>query len=205
MSDAAENSDGTLMDLLRKRGGLSVAELSELMGVTATAVRQRVSRLMAGGLLERELVRSGRGRPNHRYLLSEKGRRHTGANFADLAMVLWEEVRSIDDSEVRRGLLQRISKRLAEMYADEIEGETSAERMEALVRLFGERQVPLEVDTEGDLPILKALACPYTEIAEQDRSICAMERQLFSELVGEGLRLSECRLDGQTCCTFELN
>ena len=77
--------------------------------------------------------------------------------------------------------------------------------MEALVRLFGERQVPLEVDTEGDLPILKALACPYTEIAEQDRSICAMERQLFSELVGEGLRLSECRLDGQTCCTFELN
>ena len=205
MSISVENSDTALLDLLRKRGGLSVAELAELMGVTATAVRQRIGRMMAGGLLERELVRSGRGRPNHRYSLSEKGRRSSGANFADLALVLWEEVRAIDDIEIRRGLLSRISRRLAEVYADQVKGETSAERMEALVRLFGERQVPLEVETEGELPILKALACPYTEIAEQDRSICAMERQLFSELVGEGLRLSQCRLDGETCCTFELN
>jgi hypothetical protein len=26
---------------------------------------------------------------------------------------------------------------------------------------------------------------------------------MFSELVGEGLRLTECRLDGDECCRFE--
>jgi len=53
------------------------------------------------------------------------------------------------------------------------------------------------------LPLLQARACPYPDLAEQDRSVCSMERMMFSELAGEDLRLSHCRLDGHTCCTFE--
>jgi hypothetical protein len=30
-----------------------------------------------------------------------------------------------------------------------------------------------------------------------------MERMLFSELVGDNLKLTNCRLDGGSCCTFE--
>ena len=55
----------------------------------------------------------------------------------------------------------------------------------------------------NDLPLLQARACPYPDLAEQDRSVCSMERMMFSELVGENLRLSNCRLDGHNCCTFE--
>ena len=32
-----------------------------------------------------------------------------------------------------------------------------------------------------------------------------MERMLFSELVGQNVRLTECRLDGDACCRFETN
>jgi predicted ArsR family transcriptional regulator len=63
--------------------------------------------------------------------------------------------------------------------------------------------VPFEVERKGQLPVLTALACPYPELAEQDRSVCAMERLLMSELIGEDVRLSECRLDGDSCCRFE--
>jgi DeoR family transcriptional regulator, suf operon transcriptional repressor len=42
-------------------------------------------------------------------------------------------------------------------------------------------------------------------LAEQDRGICGVERMLFSELLGENIRLSECRLDGASCCRFETN
>jgi predicted ArsR family transcriptional regulator len=62
-------------------------------------------------------------------------------------------------------------------------------------------------DAEGgdaeQLPILTALACPYPDLAEQDRMVCAFEKMLFSEMLGEKLRLTACRLDGDTCCTFE--
>jgi predicted ArsR family transcriptional regulator len=203
MTDAFVTSDVAILDLLRKREALSVAELAQLLEVTATAVRQRLTRLMAQGYIERTASPAGRGRPSHAYRLTAAGRRKTGSNFADLAVALWEEIRAIKDSEVRRGLLTRISKRLAEDYAVHISGSTTAERMHAVVELFRQRDIPFEVvETPGELPVLRALACPYPELAESDKSVCAMERIMFSELLGEGVHLDECRLDGAMCCTF---
>lgn len=198
-----ESSDVALLDLLRKRGPLSVAQLGSAMQVTATAVRQRLVRLLTRGDIERTTQRVSRGRPFHRYALTEKGRRRAGANFADLAIALWHEIREIKDPEVRRGLFQRISRRLATQYSSRISGASLEERMHSLAELFGEQQIPFEVDRRNDLPVLRATACPYPDLAEQDRTICSMEKMLFSELLGENVRLSDCRLDGHQCCTFE--
>ena len=203
MSAAMERSDVGLLDLLRKHGPLSVAQLTAAMEVTATAVRQRLARLLAQGDIERQTQRMSRGRPVHRYQLTEKGRRRAGANFADLAIALWQEIRGIKDAEVRRGLLARVSGRLATLYASRIRGSSVEERLESLAELFRERQIPFDVERQNDLPLLQARACPYPDLAEQDRTVCSMERMMFSELVGENLRLSNCRLDGHSCCTFE--
>jgi DeoR family suf operon transcriptional repressor len=201
-----ESSDVGILDLLRKVGPLGISELATAMGVTATAVRQRLSRMMAQGLVDRQLLSpSGRGRPSHRYELTEKGRRQTGANFADLSLALWQEIRAIQDPEVRRGLLTRVAKTLATMYRPQIHGSSMVERMQSVSRLFADRDVPLDVEDSGSLPVLTALACPYPQLAEQDRGICALERLMFSELVGDGLKLSSCRLDGDACCRFTSN
>jgi len=196
-------SDIALLDLLRTQGPQSVSQLMGAMQVTATAVRQRLTRLLKSRDIERATERMSRGRPVHRYRLTEQGRRRAGANFADLAIALWQEIREIKDAEVRRGLLSRISGRLSALYASQIRGSSLEERMESLAELFRERKIPFEVAKSNDLPVLHAMACPYPELAEQDRSVCSMERMMFSELLGENLRLSNCRLDGHSCCTFE--
>ena len=205
MTELVVPSDVALLDLLRSRTSLTVAEMAEAMEVTATAVRQRLTRLMQQGYIVREAERAGRGRPRHYYTLTAKGRRRAGENFADLAIVLWQEVRQIPDKEIRRGLLQRISRRLATIYADRIAGDKIDEKMESLAELFAERGVPLVVDRSGELPVLTTVACPYPDLAEQDQSVCAMERMMFAELLGQDLRLAQCRLNGQTCCTFEVS
>lgn len=196
-------SDAGILDLLRKFGPLSVLRLAELTEVTQTAVRQRLVRLMAQGMIERVPEKQQRGRPSHRYSLTEKGRQQLGSNFVDLAMVLWQEIRGIEDGEVRRGLLQRLSSRMASMYAKQLRGSTTDERMESISTLFAERNIPLSVERNGQLPVLTVEACPYPRLAEQDRGICAMEKMMFSEMLGENVRLSQCRLDGANCCTFE--
>ena len=197
------SSDTGLLDLLRKVSPQTVTQLADTMNVTATAVRQRLTRLLAQGLVERTARSAGRGRPVHEYRLTLAGKRKSGANFADLAVALWEEIRSIEDPEVRRGLLQRISRRLAEQYSDQITGVTLEEKMESLAEFFGRKQIPFEVSqSEDGLPVLNATACPYPDLAEQDRGICGMERLLFEEVLGEDLRLSSCRLDGGQCCEF---
>ena len=206
MSTAIETSDDGILNLLRRSGAMGVRELAHATEVTATAVRQRLVRLMGQGLIEREVVRASRGRPSHRYLLTKKGERQSGANFADLAMILWQEIRAVQDPQVRRGLFQRLAHRMAGVYQGEIKGDDTAERMQSVTKVFAERGVPLIVEEKAPgLPVLTALACPYPELAEQDRGICAVERMMFSELVGHDVRLSECRLDGDSCCRFETN
>jgi predicted ArsR family transcriptional regulator len=202
MNTPTESSDKMLMDSMRRRGAVTIADLVAEMGVTATAVRQRLARLMAGGMIRREAERQARGRPNHRYLLTEKGEQETGTNFDDLAMVLWEEIKAVDDPAVRRGLLKRIADRFVAKYRNAIDGPTLKERMESMARLMGEREVAFEVNCAGELPVLTALSCPYPELAKQDRGVCTMEKLMLSEMLGENVRLSECRLDGASCCTF---
>jgi DeoR family transcriptional regulator, suf operon transcriptional repressor len=202
MAGLTETSDKMLLDCLRRRGPTRIADLVADMGVTATAVRQRIARLTADGLITRQAERLSRGRPNHRYALTEKGEQHSGTNFNDLAIVLWEEVKSVADPEIRRGLLKRIAERFVAKYRSGVEGETTGERMESVARLMGEREIPFEVSKTGELPVLSALACPYPELAKLDRSVCTMEKLMLSEMLGESVRLSACRLDGATCCTF---
>ena len=197
-------SDEAVIDLLRQHREMTVSDLVLQLDVTSTAVRQRLNRLMSRQLVQRKTVVEGRGRPSHRYSLTAKGRREAGANFGDLAMILWEELRAIENPEVRRGMLRRVAERLADFYAEQIDAKSVEGKMEALAALLRDRKVPFSVGSHGELPVLTAAACPYPELAEQDRSICAMERMMFSELVGERLHLSACRLDGGTCCTFEL-
>ncbi len=202
MSTQTETSDKTMLDHMRRQGAVTISSLVKDMGVTATAVRQRLQRLMAEGLIERRTERKTRGRPNHRYSLTEKGERSAGTNFSDMAIVLWEEVKSVEDPAIRRGLLKRIADRFVERYRNDVSGNTLGQRMTSLSKLMAERDVPFEVSSSGELPVLTALACPYPELAKRDRGVCTMEKLMLSEILGENMRLTECRLDGANCCTF---
>lgn len=204
MSIQAPHSDADLLDLLRIAGPLRVTEMAEAMEVTATAVRQRLVRMLSRGFIQREAIRTGRGRPRHNYYLTEKGLRQTGSNFTDLAVALWREVRTVNDPELRRDLLRRIARALASGYADQIRGETPAERMESLRELLSQRRIPMSVDELQGRTTLTSHACPYPSLAENDRDICSMEQMMFSELLGADVNLTRCRLDGQGECQFQL-
>lgn len=202
-------ADATLLDVLRVQGSLGVADIAAALGVTATAVRQRLERLMTAGLIDRTSDCRGavrRGRPSHRYQLSDAGRRSAGDNFRDLAIALWREIRGIREPQVRQGMLARVGSTLAGLYRDRVGGETPVGRLEDVAALFRERRIACDVtaSTGAGLPVLTAYACPYPELAEQDRGICVAERSMLQELVGANVRLSECRLDGADCCRFSV-
>ncbi len=141
-----ESSDRGLLDLLRKEGACGITELASAMQVTATAVRQRLVRLMGLGLITRETSKPARGRPSHRYALTDKALRQSGHNFVDLSLALWQEIRSIKEPEIRTGLLKRLSERMANEYRSQIQGDTLEERFESVAALFGNRNIPFSVD-----------------------------------------------------------
>lgn len=202
------SSDAPLIELLRVENSLGIGEMADALGVTATAIRQRLDRLMRAGVVERATVlrsaAAARGRPAHTYSLTEKGRRTGGDNFRDLSLVLWREIRGIREPAIRQGLLARIGAAMAGIYRADVAGEGPAERLQSVAGLLRDRNISCGVDAEsaGGLPVLTTHSCPYPELAEQDRGICAAERIMLQELVGSPVQLSECRLDGAPCCRF---
>jgi predicted ArsR family transcriptional regulator len=202
----SETSDRSLLDLIRRHGPLTIAEMVERLGVTPTAVRNRLTRLVGSGMVERQTEQGGRGRPRHTYQASVVAQKRLGQNYADLAVVLWDEMmRAVEDRKLRRILFSRITERLADVYRAQLTGQEWEGRLVQLGTILHDRGIEAEV-TPGDgtmMPVLKQHSCPYYELAEVDRAVCAMERKMFEKVLGRGLRLSQCRLDGHRSCDFE--
>ena len=192
------------------RGGEAwgVGELTELLGVTATAVRQRIERLLEMGLIEREKVVAGRGRPTFRYRLTVSGHRDAGANPAELADAMWREIVAIEDETIRNGLLSAVAARLGQQFALQFGSDQTKdsvqERMQKLSEMMSARQMVTEVTNSGELPVLDIGMCPFPTLtdASDDRAMCRLEEQMISEALGQPVHLSSCRLDGDDCCQF---
>jgi predicted ArsR family transcriptional regulator len=202
----SESSDRALLDLIRRGGPLTVAEMATSLGVTATAIRNRLTRLLGTGLVVRQSEHQDRGRPKHTYRVSVEAQKRLGQNYTDLALVLWDEMMStVADRKLRRLLFTRVTDRLAEIYRSQVNGQEWEGRLVQLTNLLHDRGVEAEVATEsgGLIPVLRQHSCPYYELAESDPAICALERKMFEKVLGRSLRLSQCRLDGDRYCDFQ--
>ena len=186
---------------------VGIGDLTAELKVTATAVRQRIERLLDGGLIEREKVVAGRGRPTYRYRITTQGRRIHAADSTELAEAMWKEMLSIEDPVLRDRMLSSVATRLGREYASQLDENASLEeRMQVLSQLLSNRRVHSDVISGGELPVLDINACPYPTLADgsEDHSMCHLEEQVLSEALGKQVQLSQCRLDGDACCQFSL-
>ena len=202
-ADRLETADRDFLRKLHRREAATVQELCEELGVTATAVRQRLTRLVAAGFVARREVRVGRGRPHHAYSVTERGLRELGDNYPELAAILWDELRNIPDGRVRSSILGRIQDTLAARYGRGVDGRTVKERVEQLRTRLAESGFDVEVDAQGRLPILRENNCPYYDLASTDPSICELEQRVFERVLGTSVALTHRCVDGHHCCEFQ--
>ncbi|WP_153556776.1 helix-turn-helix transcriptional regulator [Roseimaritima sediminicola] len=210
--EALRSVDRELIDTLRDGQRRGVAELTDALGVTATAVRQRLERLLEDGLIQRHKVVSGRGRPTFNYSLTVLGHRHAGADHGELAEAMWREIVTLPDESVRTRLLSGIARRLGQNYKsqltrpDDPSGDALEQRMRELSKLMAGNRIPNDVTRSGEeaLPVLGITACPYPDLtdASEHRSMCHLEEEMLSEALGREIQLTSCRLDGDHCCQF---
>jgi len=197
------SNDKRLIDMLRNEGPRTVEQLVGSFGVTATAIRQRLNRLTAAGLIERVELRRGRGRPLYQYRLTREGVEAAGDNLSDLAAVLWEEVQKITDPQVRQTVLAGVANSLADRYSDQIEGDSVEQRLQSIAQLFRQKEIPFVAEQQDGRPVLKIVGCPYPDLSKRSHEICELERQLLSRLADHRLDVEHSRVSCEAgCCTF---
>ena len=197
--------DQLVLDLLRRQAGLSVTDLMERLEVTATAIRQRLDRLEESGLIERRKQGVGRGRPSFNYFLTPKGSQQAGVTYSDLAIALWNEVKQIESAELKASILERVSERMGISLRELLAAGPLEDRMQLMAGILKDRKIPTCMTSGVGLPILEVQACPYPDLVghEHDRSVCNMETKVLSTALGQEMELSQCRLDGHSCCQFK--
>jgi predicted ArsR family transcriptional regulator len=203
MKVALETSDRGFLDQLHRLGSGTISEICGSVGVTATAVRQRLVRLQGQGFVSRVMVRSGRGRPHFVYQVSELGLNQLGENYSDLALILWQEMQSIEEPVLRERVVRRVRESMVQRYGRTDRSRSLSDRLRQLQVSLTDRGFDVEIDESGDLPILRENSCPYQELASSDVGICGLEQEVFGEVLGTRITLTKCCRDGHHCCEFQ--
>ena len=197
--------DRELLQHLHSAQGADVQGICDLLGVTRTAVRQRISRLECGGLIVATLQSQSRGRPRYIYHVTPEGLHSLGENYRQLAVVLWKAIADLDNIPVRELLMQRVQNGMAEQFGRQFAASDSVDRRaDLLAEEMRASGFPVQVEHGAGLPILRETCCPFPLLAEMDEAICQLERQVLSQALGAPLEFrSRCR-DGHGCCEFQV-
>jgi predicted ArsR family transcriptional regulator len=195
---------GEVLTILQRRGASTVKELEDTLGVTATAVRQQVSGLLADGYIETQVERAGRGRPKHIYSLTPRGRALFPHYYDEFTNSLLREILVSEGSEKVQELLGRLGRRMAEQYERQLIGLTPSERATKLTELLNAKGILTEIKFEPNAIFVHEYTCPYYELARENRAICDMEEKMLTHAVKQPVELVTCSLDGHHGCQFRI-
>lgn len=194
-----------IIRLLKRRGPLPVADISEALAVTVSGARQYLSSLARDGVVTYQRVRQGPGRPRHLYELTEHGDALFPRRYAELMNELLGYVREADTGLVDH-VFSRRSQRRFEAIRARLDGLPLAERLCELVRILDEDGYfpGLQSQREGEWRIL-VQNCPVRALGEKYAQACTSEISFLRKALPDAeVRRSAHQLYGHTCCAYEI-
>jgi predicted ArsR family transcriptional regulator len=211
MSSLAETKVRTagvrIIKLLVGRPPQTVEELIRAAGVTRTAVTEQLNELVAAGLVARATQRlSGRGRPRHLFTATNASlEQFFAGNQGLLVPALWQAIGEIGGDKLRRKVLRRVSRMMADHYRPRVTGDTPQDRLSQLAGLLREEGSLVEVEFDGNgQTVMRKRSCPFISMFEPTRAVCCVDQEMMSLLVGARVRRLASRHDGDPCCVFAI-
>ncbi len=189
-----------ILQHLGRQGQTTIKELEGVLGVSTTAVREHLAHLQSQGLIATSTVRYGPGRPRLLYTLTDKAQRLFPKHYDLLINLLLHEIAASDGISKVEQLLERVSTRLASDYTDRIRSEDIHVRLHELRHMLEDQGIPSDVQPEGTG--LRILSCPFFGVAQEHAEVCAMERQMIEQVLGEKVQQEHSIRDGHHHCCF---
>jgi DeoR family suf operon transcriptional repressor len=185
----------------------TVATLIKAAGVTRTAVAEQLHELLAAGFVKRRIERlSGRGRPHHLYSATETSLRLLFSNNQRrLVPAIWQTIEELGGDKLTRKVLGRVAQLLAEHYRQRIAAKKPEDRLRELIHLLCEEGGLVEAVRNNGQLVMRKRSCPFISMLDEKRFVCCVDLEMISDIVGQPVRRTTCRHDGDPCCTFEIS
>lgn len=194
--------------LLHNKDGMTVDGLADGMGVTRTAVRQHLAVLEHDQLVTRGTTRPTGGRPEHLYVLTQKGSEAFPRQYSWFARMLLDLVVQELGEEGTGDRLAAAGARVAEKLAGNLPAASSgSDRVDALGALMQELGYdvnPPDRHAANTIPVIEANNCVFHDLAAANPQVCRFDLALISTFTGSTVLHEECMAAGGHVCRFRL-
>lgn len=195
---------------LRHDGPSSPESLATALGLSRTGVLQQLHALEAAGLVSRQAVRHGVGRPRHVYDVTPAAQDLFPTNYDGLASGLLAAIRSIGGEDLvdevfeerRRLTRDRLRRRLDEAAPA---GAPLIDRARELAVIQDEQGYLAEaiIGADGVIRLVER-NCAIHRVSSEHAAACQAELDLFRELLGTSVERETHIAAGDRCCTYRI-
>lgn len=193
-----------LKALLRSKGGLTVVELGERLGITSNAVRQHLAALENEGLVTHGESRPSGGRPEQLYVLTAAGQELFPRHYSWFAQLVVESIRQEAGPEAMRERLEGMGAGVARQLLGQNAGlEDRRQRVERLAGIMADLGYETrQPDPAGEDPVIEADNCVFHKLAMGDPDICRFDLALLATFTDSAVDHEECMAKGGNVCRF---
>lgn len=187
-----------------KRGSaVTVNELADALGIATVTVRHHLYALMADGLIEREPVRNGVGRPEHRYSLTDKGYRQFPSRYHALTTHLLNALRHVTAPDAMHHVLVGALRHTLNLPGHNGAPHTVAQLRELEAHLHA-HDIPARLTVQPDNEAQLELRCPFYAVSQQHVELCGEDERIVQDTLQLPLTRTGCLLVGDKSCTFSI-
>jgi len=172
-----------ILEILKRRGEVTVQELSRELKLTSVTVRHHLEILRSEGYItEPEIHRSNRpGRPRYVYRLTSTAADLFPTNYSGLAAAMLDTLKACLPPEEQQHILRETAKRMV-TAAGELPEDRDARMDRALAFMNQQGFVARwDKDEEGQYFIYIS-SCPYHHVAQSHAETCEIDETIIREL-----------------------
>ncbi len=189
--------------MLKRKGSLSVDELSQALGITPMGIRQHLAILERDDLVTPSQVRRGIGRPSHLYSLTETAQDHFPKHYEEFAISLIKDLVEMAGPEKLEELLARRVDREVKVLKERWQGLNFNQRVEELGKLLDEHGSMGDVQRlEDGSYAIREFNCSIHKIAQAHPVVCEYEKRMVERALGCIVHTEECLAHGGQRCTY---
>ena len=188
---------------LKKSGGMTAGELSELLGMTAMGIRRHLTTLERDGLVMFDSQQRGFGRPSYLFELTPQAENLFPKTYHILANEL---LGYLDEDELAR-IFERRSQRRIRVGRARLSGLDTGEKVTELARMLDEEGYLAEAEqTNSTTYYIHLFNCALYEIAHRFRQACGSELELIRTLLPEAdVQREHYMMNGDASCSYRIS
>lgn len=203
------NTRRELLLLLRKRPGITVAELAQELQLTGMGVRRHLDALASDGLVETVTsARRGLGRPASGWRLSTTGLELFPRRYDTLALDVLEDLAEHAGAHAVDAVFDRRCDKLVAEYEETLAGCCGLkERVAGLTKIRDDAGYLAEYSSNGgEELLLTENNCAVHKVAERYPAICAMELDLLRRVMGPDVEVTRVAhtMAGDAVCSYRI-